>query len=97
MEEKSEWELRVENCGDQTLIELYYILRGSEDKVDIQRRIGVQKALIRRAREEKGATTKEIINRLVDGKPNRERKDIAKEWCEAFGISEKEFKKIASE
>lgn len=87
------WSIRVKGLSTATLMELYQLLKGSaENRVQA---LEVQAELIARARAE-GLTIHEIVKALVTGVGKKsERGDIAKEWCSALGITEREARRLA--
>jgi hypothetical protein len=75
-----------------TLAELYRLLEGSPDP---SKRIEIQRELVNRARHQ-GRSTEEIVEILVAKVPTkRARREIAKQWCKALGLTEKEAKRLA--
>jgi hypothetical protein len=93
MAEKPGWEIDVKSCSHEQLAALLKLLAGGEHK-DVQRQI--RRELVDRARE-RGLTDQQVINRLVLGVPRGARRnEIAEDWADGFGISVKEFKRIAS-
>jgi len=93
MAEKPGWEIDVKSCSHEQLAALLKLLAGDEQK-DIQRQI--RRELIDRARA-RGLTDQQIISRLILGVPKgASRNEVAEDWADAFGISVKDFKRIAS-
>lgn len=89
----SGWDIDVKSCSHEQLAALLEQLAGSEHK-DVQRRI--RQELVNRARQ-RGLADQQIIGRLVLGvSKGRGRDEIAADWADAFGITEKDFKRIAS-
>lgn len=86
------WSISVRSLSTATLMELYRLLKESDDK---RQTAEIQRELVSRARAE-GLTTQEIVDALVAsvGK-RRERAAIASEWCEALGLTEMEAKRLA--
>ena len=82
------WSISVKGASTATLMELYGLLK--ESKEDRLQAIQIQQELVERARAE-GLTTQQILNALVAGVGNKSRRaEIAKEWCKALGLTEKE-------
>ena len=86
------WSIRLEGMSTATLMELYRLLKESNDK---RQAIEIQKELVRRAKAE-GMTIQEIVDVLVAGIGRRSlRAAIAREWAEALGLTEEEAKRLA--
>jgi hypothetical protein len=93
MAEGSGWDIDVKSCSHEQLVGLLELLAGSEHR-DVQQKI--RRELVHRARE-RGLTDQQIIGRLVLGVPKGTRRnEIAEDWAEAFEISARDFKRIAS-
>ncbi len=76
-------------CYDSSGIRL---LEGSPDP---SKRIAIQRELVNRERHQ-GLSTEEIVDILVANVPTkRARGEIARQWCEALGLTEKEAKRLA--
>lgn len=87
------WSVSVKTTSSAALTELYQLLKGSKE--NRSQALEIQKELVERARAE-GLTTQEIVNALVAGVGKKsERAEIAKEWCEALGLTETEAKRLA--
>ncbi len=80
------------SASTATLAELYRLLEGSPDP---SKRIEIQRELVNRARQQ-GLSTEDIVEILVAHVPTkRARGDIAKQWYEALGLTEKEARRLA--
>ena len=80
------------SASTATLAELYRLLEGSANP---SKRIEIQRELVNRARHQ-GLSTEEIVKILVANVPTkRARGEIAKQWCAALGLTEKEAKRLA--
>ena len=80
------------SASTATLAELYRLLEGSRDP---SKRIEIQRELVKRARDQ-GLSTREIVEILVANvRTRRARGQIAKEWAEALGLTEREAKRLA--
>lgn len=86
------WSISAESYGTRTLVELYGLLEGHPNRA--QRHL-IQRELVNRALRE-GLSTQDILNTLTRGVgTKRGRSAIAKEWCNALGLSEAEAKRLA--
>ena len=92
MAEKPGLEIDVKSCSTQQLVELARQLRGSSHNTVLR---DIQRELVERARTA-GRTNQQIVDALIMGMTETERKAIAKEWCAALGVSEEEFKRLAN-
>jgi hypothetical protein len=80
------------SASTATLAELHRLLEGSTNP---SKRIEIQRELVNRARHQ-GLSTEEIVKILAANAPTkRARGEIAKQWCEALGLTEKEAKRLA--
>lgn len=87
------WSVNLKATSTATLVELYQLLKGSTEQRP--QALAIQKELVERARLE-GLTTEEILGVLVVGVGTRnERAAIAKEWCEALGLTADEARRLA--
>lgn len=94
MEGKSGWDIDVNSCSPKTLFELYQQLKESEGNAAIC--LKIKRRLVECMRET-GSTNGKIVDILIKGVGSvRERREIAKEWSEALGITEAEFKRLAN-
>jgi hypothetical protein len=92
-EQKSGWSINPQNYSAATLAELHSLLNESPNVSQLR---AIQKELVARTEKEQGLTRKEILKVLVAGVgTKRERREIAKEWCEALGMTEAEAKRLA--
>ena len=86
------WSVNVKNVSSASLMELYQLLKASDDNREQAREI--QRELVSRARAA-GMKTRDIMRVLVAGVTRkRERAVIAKEWCNALGLQENEARRL---
>lgn len=86
------WSISMKSLSSATLMELYRLLKESDDR---RQAVEIQRELVARARKE-GLTIREIVRTLVAGVGRRsDRAAIASAWYEALGIAEKEAKRLA--
>lgn len=86
------WSISAKRASTASLMDLYRLLKGSEEHRT--KALEIQKELVRRAMAG-GRTTREVVNTLVAGAGKRERAEIAREWAEALGVTEAEFRRLA--
>lgn len=92
MEEDAGWSVDVESCSPEQLVELAKQLKGSEHKTQL---LAVQREMVSRLRKA-GFNNQKIVDTLIANTWVGDRPDLAKEWAAALGITEKEFKRLAS-
>jgi hypothetical protein len=90
---KAGWSISVKNASAATLMELYQLLNASDE--NRPQALEIQRELVRRARAER-LTPQEILRILVAGVGTKRRRGlIAREWCDALGITETEARRMA--
>ena len=95
MSQQNTWKIDIENLSDEQVVHLLRQLHGSKNHETIR---ALKEELLRRLRVQDIMKDEEIIRYLCSGVPRGRRPElntIAKEWAEIFGLSEKEFKRIA--
>lgn len=93
MSKQPGWKVDVKSLSPDEIVRLLRELRGSQHKELI---LSLKRELIDHAKRE-GASNEEIIRVLAQNVPRGlSLHDVAKEWAELFGISVKEFKRIAN-
>ena len=92
MEKDPGWSVDVESCSAEQLVELAKQLKGSEYKTQL---LAVQREMIARLRRA-GHSNQKIVDTLIANAWVGDRADLAKEWAPVLGITEKEFRRLAS-
>lgn len=92
MDQKPKVTVDVKNCTTQTLVELSRQLEGSEHKELL---LEVRREMIDRLRKA-GSSNQEIVDTLIMGVWKADRNAMAEEWSLVLGITEQEFKRLAS-
>lgn len=93
MDRERGWGIDVKSFSTEQLVKLHQELDASEHE-DVQ--LDIRRELVTRIRRQ-GWSDAKIIDYFMSGVPKGEKRNqIAKGWAPALGISEKEFKRIAS-
>lgn len=86
------WSIDVESCSTEQLVELAKQLKGSEHRAQL---LAIQREMVARLRKA-GFSDQKIVDALIANAWAGDRAALAKEWAEALGMTEKEFKRLAS-
>lgn len=92
MDGQSGWNIDVKSCSPEQLVELSRQLEGSEHKEQL---LEVRREMVARLRKA-GSSNQEIVDTLIIGVWKADRNAMAEEWSLVLGITEQEFKRLAS-
>jgi len=90
MSREEGWDVDIETCSPEQLVELAKQLAGSGHKSQLA---GIQREMVVRLRKT-GVTNQQIVDTLIMNLWKGDRAALVVEWSVALGISESEFERL---